>query len=87
MALPRQHQNGTVKRWTSLSPVVEMRGLSLRGHRPILDGIDLRLEAGQNLGHWPIGCRQNHNPALLAGLEMPSAGELHLLAAARTTAA
>ena len=31
-------------------PVVEMRGLSLlRGNRPILDGIDLRLEAGQSL--------------------------------------
>ena len=31
-------------------PVVEMRGLSLlRGNRPILDEIDLRLEAGQSL--------------------------------------
>ena len=33
-----------------------MRGLSLlRGNRPILDGIDLRLEAGQSLAWWALG--------------------------------
>ena len=61
-------------------PVVEMRGLSLlRGNRPILDGIDLRLEAGQSLAVvGPSGAGKTTILRLLAGLEMPSAGELHL---------
>lgn len=62
------------------APVVEMRGLSLlRGNRPILDGIDLRLDAGQSLAVvGPSGAGKTTILRLLAGLEMPSAGELHL---------
>ena len=61
-------------------PVVEMRGLSLlRGNRPILDGIDLRLEAGQSLAVvGPSGAGKTTILRLLAGLELPSAGELNL---------
>jgi phospholipid/cholesterol/gamma-HCH transport system ATP-binding protein len=61
-------------------PVIEMRGLSLlRGKRPILDEIDLRLEAGQSLAIvGPSGAGKTTILRLLAGLEMPSAGELHL---------
>ena len=62
------------------SPVVELRGLSLlRGNRTILDDIDLRLEAGQSLAVvGPSGAGKTTILRLLAGLEMPSAGELHL---------
>ena len=62
------------------SPVVELRGLSLlRGNRVILDDIDLRLEAGQSLAVvGPSGAGKTTILRLLAGLEMPSAGELHL---------
>ena len=62
------------------SPVVEMRGLSLlRGNRVILDDIDLRLEAGQSLAVvGASGAGKTTILRLLAGLEMPSAGELHL---------
>ena len=62
------------------SPVVELRGLSLlRGNRTILDGIDLRLEAGQSLAVvGPSGAGKTTILRLLAGLEMPTAGELHL---------
>ena len=61
-------------------PVVQMRGLSLlRGNRVILDDIDLRLEAGQSLAVvGPSGAGKTTILRLLAGLEMPSAGELHL---------
>ena len=62
------------------SAVVELRGLSLlRGNRVILDDIDLRLEAGQSLAVvGPSGAGKTTILRLLAGLEMPSAGELHL---------
>ena len=62
------------------SPVVELRGLSLlRGNRVILDDIDLRLEAGQSLAVvGPSGAGKTTILRLLAGLEMPSSGELHL---------
>ena len=61
-------------------PVVEMRGLSLlRGTRTILDGIDLSLKSGQSLAVvGPSGAGKTTILRLLAGLEMPSQGELHL---------
>ena len=62
------------------APVVEMRNLTLkRGERTILDRIDLRLDAGQSLAIvGPSGAGKTTILRLLAGLELPSSGELHL---------
>ena len=61
-------------------PVVELRSLTLkRGRRTILDGIDLSLQAGESLAIvGPSGAGKTTILRLLAGLELPSTGELFL---------
>jgi phospholipid/cholesterol/gamma-HCH transport system ATP-binding protein len=57
-----------------------MRGVTMRwGERPVLDGIDLRLEPGERLVIvGPSGCGKSTILRLLAGLLLPTAGDLRL---------
>jgi phospholipid/cholesterol/gamma-HCH transport system ATP-binding protein len=64
----------------SRSPVVELRGLSLnRGTRRILRDINLQLMPGERLAIvGPSGAGKTTILRMLAGLELPTAGELLL---------
>ncbi|MFZ4804271.1 MAG: ABC transporter ATP-binding protein [Synechococcus lacustris] len=61
-------------------PVLELCGVSLRrGERTILDGLDLQLHRGERLAVvGPSGAGKTTILRLLAGLELPSSGELYL---------
>jgi phospholipid/cholesterol/gamma-HCH transport system ATP-binding protein len=87
MALALAASNRHCKKMTAVStaslhstPVLEMRGLSLeRRGRAILEAIDLQLLPGQRLAIvGPSGAGKTTILRLLAGLELPSAGELLL---------
>jgi len=61
-------------------PVAEMANLSVRwGSRSVLEGVDLRLEPGERLAVvGPSGAGKSTILRLLAGLQLPSSGELRL---------
>ena len=61
-------------------PVVEMRKLTMQwGARPVLDRVDLKMEPGQRLAVvGPSGAGKSTVLRLLAGLQLPTAGELRL---------
>lgn len=61
-------------------PVLEMRGVSVRwGSNTVLDGVDLRLEAGERLAVvGPSGAGKSTILRVLAGLMLPSTGELRI---------
>ena len=61
-------------------PVVELRNLTMQwGPRPVLDRVNLAMQPGQRLAVvGPSGAGKSTVLRLLAGLQMPTAGELHL---------
>ena len=63
-----------------LQPVVEMRDLTMQwGHRPVLDRVNLTLRAGERLAVvGPSGAGKSTVLRLLAGLQLPTCGELRL---------
>ena len=65
---------------TSFTPVVEMRDLTMQwGDRPVLDRVNLTMQPGQRLAVvGPSGAGKSTVLRLLAGLQLPSAGELRL---------
>ena len=62
------------------SPVVELRDLTMQwGPRPVLDRVNLTMQAGQQLAVvGPSGAGKSTILRLLAGLQMPTSGDLHL---------
>ena len=60
--------------------VVEMRDLTMQwGDRPILDGVNLTMQPGERLAVvGPSGAGKSTVLRLLAGLQLPTAGELRL---------
>ncbi len=62
------------------APVLEMRGVSVRwGSNTVLDGVDLRLEPGERLAVvGPSGAGKSTILRVLAGLMLPSTGELRI---------
>ena len=65
---------------SALIPVVEMRDLTMQwGARPVLDRVSLTMQPGQRLAVvGPSGAGKSTVLRLLAGLQLPSAGELRL---------
>ena len=63
-----------------LEPVVEMRDLTMQwGPRPVLDRVNLTLRPGERLAVvGPSGAGKSTVLRLLAGLQLPSSGELRL---------
>ena len=63
-----------------LQPVVEMRDLTMQwGPRPVLDRVNLTLRAGERLAVvGPSGAGKSTVLRLLAGLQLPTSGELRL---------
>ena len=63
-----------------LQPVVEMRDLSIQwGPRPVLNRVSLTLHAGERLAVvGPSGAGKSTVLRLLAGLQLPTSGELRL---------
>ena len=61
-------------------PVVEMRDLTMQwGSRPVLDRVNLTLRAGERLAVvGPSGAGKSTVLRLLAGLQLPTSGELRL---------
>ena len=61
-------------------PVVEMRDLTMQwGSRPVLDGVNLVMQPGERLAVvGPSGAGKSTVLRLLAGLQLPSSGELRL---------
>ena len=61
-------------------PVVEMRDLTMQwGARPVLDGVNLVMQPGERLAVvGPSGAGKSTVLRLLAGLQLPSSGELRL---------
>jgi len=61
-------------------PVLEMRGVSVRwGSNTVLDGVDLRLEPGERLAVvGPSGAGKSTILRVLAGLMLPTTGELRI---------
>ena len=69
-----------------LQSVVEMRGLTMQwGPRPVLDRVNLTLRAGERLAVvGPSGAGKSTVLRLLAGLQLPTSGELRLFNKAQT---
>ena len=63
-----------------LQSVVEMRDLTMQwGHRPVLDQVNLTLRAESHLAVvGPSGAGKSTVLRLLAGLQLPTGGELRL---------
>tara|TARA_B100001939_G_scaffold296777_1_gene270916 strand:+ start:512 stop:1309 length:798 start_codon:yes stop_codon:yes gene_type:complete len=61
-------------------PVVEMRNLTMQwGSRRVLDAVNLTMQPGERLAVvGPSGAGKSTVLRLLAGLQMPTGGELHL---------
>ena len=67
-------------RESSFKPVVEMRGLTMQwGSHPVLDGVNLLMNPGERIAVvGPSGAGKSTVLRLLAGLQLPTAGELRL---------
>ncbi len=67
-------------------PVVEMRDLTMQwGPRPVLDRVNLTLHAGERLAVvGPSGAGKSTVLRLLAGLQLPTSGELRLFTQPQT---
>ena len=65
---------------SSFKPVVEMRGLTMQwGPHPVLDGVNLLMKPGERIAVvGPSGAGKSTVLRLLAGLQLPTAGELRL---------
>ena len=66
--------------------VVEMRDLTMQwGDGPVLDSVNLTMEPGERLAVvGPSGAGKSTVLWLLAGLQLPTAGELHLFGQPQT---
>ena len=67
-------------------PVVEMRDLTMQwGQRPVLDRVNLQLQPGERLAVvGPSGAGKSTVLRLLAGLQLPTQGELCLFGKQQT---